>query len=313
MNIKCESYQCTINEKVSVSGIGLHSGKKVNLTIKPGKENSGISFCRLDSKGMSIPARMDRVIDTHLATTIAENNVMVSTTEHLLASFAGLGIDNAVVDLDGAEVPIMDGSAAPFVNLLKKVGLRRQQAPKRILKIVDEVSFFDGQGFIRILPHKGLRITCEIEFNHRMINHQIYSIDLSPERFTSEISQARTFGFLEQVEKLQRDGRALGGSLENAVVLDRFSVLNQEGLRFADEFVRHKILDVIGDMALLGCPLLGHVIAYKSGHQHHLRLMQEIVRHPECWELVELNNHAISAFPFLAAPSVCFATEPCPV
>jgi len=286
-----EPFQYTIRKKISIAGIGLHSGMPVNLTIKPAQVDSGIRFIRLDlGKESSVPAFMNRVVDTSLATTIAEQETAVSTTEHLLGALAGLGVDNAIVELDGAEVPIMDGSAGPFVHLLKKVQRRRQKAPKRVLKIVKEIFCEDGDKWIRVLPYDGLKITCEIDFAHELIGKQVYSIDMTPQRFAKEIASARTFGFMEEVAKLKEHGYALGGSLDNAVVVDQFGVLNEEGLRFADEFVRHKVLDLVGDLALLGCPLMGHVIASKAGHAQHLRMMQAIASHPDCWQFVRLEK-----------------------
>ncbi len=286
-----EPFQHTIRKKISFAGIGLHSGAPVTLTVKPAPVDTGIRFVRLDlGKESSVPAFMDRVVDTSLATTIAEEEAAVSTTEHLLGALAGLGVDNAVVELDSAEVPIMDGSAGPFVHLLKKVQRRRQKAPKRILKIVKEILCEDGDKWIRILPYNGLKITCEIDFAHDLIGKQSYTIDMTPSSFANEIASARTFGFMEEVEKLKEHGYALGGSLDNAVVVDRLGVVNEDGLRFADEFVRHKVLDLVGDLALLGCPLMGHVIASKAGHAQHLRIMQAIAGQPDCWQFVRLEK-----------------------
>ncbi len=286
-----ELFQYTIRKKVSLAGIGLHSGEPVNLTIKPAAVDTGIRFVRLDlGQEPSVPAFMNRVVDTSLATTIAEDDAAVSTTEHLLGALAGLGVDNAVVELDGAEVPIMDGSAGPFVHLLKKVHRRRQKAPKRVLKIIKEIVCRDGDKMIRVLPYDGLKVTCEIDFAHDLIGKQVYAIDVNPKRFAKEIATARTFGFMDEVKKLKEHGYALGGSLDNAVVVDQLGVLNKDGLRFADEFVRHKVLDLIGDLALLGCPLMGHVIASKAGHAQHLRMMQAIANNPDCWQFVRLEQ-----------------------
>jgi UDP-3-O-[3-hydroxymyristoyl] N-acetylglucosamine deacetylase len=285
-----DPHQHTIKKAVSMRGIGLHSGKAVNLTIRPAEVDSGIRFVRSDV-AVAIPASMSLVVDTRLATTIARNDTAIATTEHLLAALSGLGIDNAVIELDAPEVPIMDGSAGPFVHLLRKADRRRQKGFRRLLKITDEIVVRDGDKEIRVVPHQGLKVTCEIDFDHELIRRQRYTIELSPKKFADEIAMARTFGFMEDVEKLKENGFALGGSLENAVVVARGGVLNREGLRFSDEFVRHKILDILGDLALLGCPLLGHVIASRSGHRQHLLLMQEIARRPECWEFVKLQDH----------------------
>lgn len=283
-----EPFQHTIRKAVSLRGIGLHSGKPVKLTIKPAEVNSGIRFMRSDiMASAAIPASMNLVVDTRLATTIAEKETAIATTEHLLAALSGLEIDNAVIELDAAEVPIMDGSAGPFVRLLKKVDRRRQKGFRRMLRITDEIAIRDGFKEIRLLPHDGLKITYEIDFDHSLIQRQSYSIELSPRKFAEEIATARTFGFMKDVERLKENGFALGGSLDNAVVVDRDGVLNNGGLRFNDEFVRHKILDLLGDLTLLGCPLLGHVIASRSGHSQHLQLMREIALRPDCWEFVK--------------------------
>ncbi len=285
-----EIYQHTIEKAVSFSGVGLHSGLPVKMAIKPAKANSGFRFVRTDlDTSVIIPAFMDRVVDTRLATTLAEEKILISTTEHLLAALVGLGIDNALIELDAAELPIMDGSAGPFVHLLRKVARKPQNAFRRLLKITKTIVYEDGDRRVTISPHNGLKLSCEIEFDHSVIRKQIYSFEFSPERFIKEIATARTFGFLDEYEKLKENGYARGGSLENAVVIDHLGVLNAGGLRFADEFVRHKVLDLLGDLALLGCSLLGHVQAHKSGHGQHLGLMKEIAAHPECWEIIELS------------------------
>lgn len=321
-------YQHTIKKEVSCCGVGLHSGKLVNLSIKPAETNSGIRFVRNDLEiPVSIPAFMSGVSDTTLATTIANEDVAVSTTEHLLAALYGLGVDNAIVELDGPEIPIMDGSAGPFVHILKKSGRRRQKAKKWMIKITKEIAYNENGKSICVLPHDNLKVTCEINFDHDLIQQQTYSVDISSRKFVNEVASARTFGFLDEVERLRENGFALGGSLDNAVVMDKFGVLNEGGLRFTDEFARHKILDLLGDLALLGFPLLGHVIATKSGHSQHLGLMREIAAHPECWEYVEfgkdgesrvLNQVAATTraasdkiLPYLVPPSVAFAGESC--
>jgi UDP-3-O-[3-hydroxymyristoyl] N-acetylglucosamine deacetylase len=290
-----DPYQHTIKKAVSMRGVGLHSGKAVNLTIKPAEVDSGIRFVRSDVETTTaIPASMNLVVDTRLATTIAQDETAVATTEHLLAALSGLNIDNAIVELDAPEVPIMDGSAGPFVHLLRKADRRRQKSFKRLLKITDEIVVRDGDKEIRVVPHDGLKVTYEIDFDHDLIRRQIYNVELSPKKFAEEIAMARTFGFMEEVEKLKENGFALGGSLENAVVVDRDGVLNREGLRFSDEFVRHKILDLLGDLTLLGCPLLGHVIGARSGHRQHLLLMQEIALRSDCWEFVKFERYGDS-------------------
>jgi UDP-3-O-[3-hydroxymyristoyl] N-acetylglucosamine deacetylase len=271
---------------------------------------------------------MDRVSDTRLATTIATfDESTISTTEHLLSALFGLGIDNALVEVDGPEVPIMDGSAAPFVHVLKKVGRRRQQASKWLLQINREINYTSGDSQVTLLPYNGFKVTCEIDFNHSLICSQQYSLDVTPRRFAAEISSARTFGFLDQVEYLRQNGLALGGSLDNAIVIDENGVMNSEGLRFVDEFVRHKVLDLIGDMALLGFPLLGHVVASKSGHGHHFAVMKELAARPDRWDLIAYHGKGESKvlkkvattskaageklLSYLMPPSIALAGQPC--
>ncbi len=284
-----EASQYTLKKSVHFKGVGLHSGYPVDLTIKPAKANHGIRF-KLTGNDQSMPAFIDRVIDTSLATTIAEKDMVFSTTEHLLGALTGLGIDNALVELNGPELPIMDGSAENFVNDLQKASRKMQKSQRQFIKVTKEIRYQESDKQVKILPHDGLQLTCKIDFEHELIKNQSYSIELSPESFSHEIASARTFGFLEQVEQLQRNGYALGGSLKNAVVIDQNGVINKEGLRFKDEFVRHKILDLLGDLTLLGHPLLGHVIAEKSGHSQHLGLMKELLAHPDSWHLVELRE-----------------------
>ncbi len=293
MTIIMEIFQHTIRRPVTFNDVGLHSGQPVKITVSPARANHGIRFKRHDRED-SMPAFMDRVVDTSLATTIAERGVVVSTTEHLLAALMGLGIDNALIEIDGLEVPIMDGSAAPFVEDLKKVNRTRQRARRRLLRITRPIRCQDGDKQISISPYNGLKLTCHIDFDHATVQSQSYSLVVTPKRFSDEVAAARTFGFIEQVETLQANGYALGGSLKNAVVIGPGGVINEEGLRFTDEFARHKVLDLLGDLALLGCRVLGHVEATKSGHGQHLALMQAIIAHPECWECVEPERYAES-------------------
>ena len=287
---KIHPHQHTLGKEVSFSGIGLHSGLPISMVLKPAKADTGIRFYRTDLQ-KEIPALMDRVIDTTLAMTLGENGATVSTTEHLLAALSGLGIDNVLVELDGPEVPVMDGSAAPFVHIIKKIERKPQATCRKLIKITKEISFQSGDTMIRLKPHDGFKVTCEIDFDHHLIRKQKYSVEVNSKRFIKEIASARTFGFMDQIEKLRANGLALGGSLDNAVVVDRSGILNAEGLRFSDEFVRHKVLDLIGDLALLGCQVVGHVVAVKSGHGHHLSLMKEIIAHPECWEFVTIEKN----------------------
>lgn len=292
-----EPYQYTLKRQVSCCGIGLHAGRTVNLTIKPAPANSGIRFVRADlAANQTIPAHMNQVVDTRLATTLGNGNARVATTEHLLAALHGSGIDNAEIELDSHEVPIMDGSAAPFIRLLAQGGRRKQRALRRVLRITRPVSFTDGDKTIRIEPYDGFKVTGRIDFGNDLISDQVFSLDVTAERFRKEIARARTFGFVEQVENLWANGLALGGTLESVIAIhwDRRTVLNEEGLRYDDEFVRHKVLDLIGDLALLGSPVFGHVIADRAGHSMHLGLMQAIADNPDCWEYVEFRRNGDS-------------------
>ncbi len=289
-----DPYQHTLERPVSCCGIGLHTGNPVNMTIRPAATDSGIRFHRADLNGQGyVPARVDKVVDTTLATTIGDGPARISTTEHLLAALRGSGIDNAEIELDGHEVPIMDGSAGPFIHLLEKGGRKKQRALRRIMRITRPVFVRDGDRTIRIEPFDGFKVTGKIKFDDQLIREQQYSIEVTPERFCREIARARTFGYVEQVEQLWRNGLARGGNLNNVVAIhwDGRSILNEDGLRFDDEFVRHKLLDLIGDMALLGSPVFGHVIANRSGHGLHLELMQAIIDNPACWEYVRLNKN----------------------
>lgn len=293
MALQIEPYQHTLKRAVSCCGVGLHTGRTVNLTIKPAPANTGIQFLRSDLIDHPIiPARVEQVIDTTLATTIGDGRHKVATTEHLMAALSGSGIDNALVDLDSHEVPIMDGSAGPFIHLLKNGGRQRQQALRKILRITRPLSYSVGEKSIRIEPYDGFKVTGRIHFDDALISEQNYTVEVTKERFCSEIATARTFGFVEQVEYLWKNGLALGGNLNNVIAIhwDRRSILNEDGLRFDDEFIRHKVLDVIGDIALLGSPVLGHVIADRSGHSLHLGLMQTIAKNPECWEYVSFQK-----------------------
>ena len=289
-----EPYQYTINYPVSCCGVGLHAGRTVNLTIKPAPANAGIRFVRSDlDSNRTIQAHMNQVVDTTLATTLGNGTTTVATTEHLLAALRGSGIDNAEIELDSYEVPIMDGSAGPFIHLLAKSGRRRQRALRKVLRITRPIVFTKGEKSIRIEPYEGFKVTGRIEFDNDLIGDQVYSIEVTQERFRKEIARARTFGFVEQVESLWANGLALGGTLDSVIAIhwDRRSILNEDGLRFDDEFVRHKVLDLIGDLTLLGSPVLGHVIADRSGHSMHLGLMQAIADSPDCWEYVQFRKN----------------------
>ncbi len=294
MSSRIDPHQYTLRKTVSCCGVGLHSGRTVNLTIKPAKANSGIRFFRTDvMPGTPVQAHMDMVVDTRLATTIGNSYFKISTTEHLMAALQAYGIDNADIELDSVEVPIMDGSADPFFKLFKTSGKKKQNTFRKVLKITNPITYTDGDKKISISPYDGFKLTGEICFDDDIIDNQKYSIDLSSDKFGREISRARTFGYVEQVEELWANGLALGGSLENVIAIhwNRKSVLNEDGLRFDDEFIRHKVLDLVGDLALLGCPILGHVNAYKSGHTEHFNFMRTIAASPHCWEFIEMRKN----------------------
>ncbi|MFP3984189.1 MAG: UDP-3-O-acyl-N-acetylglucosamine deacetylase [Desulfurivibrionaceae bacterium] len=281
--------QHTLNKTVSFAGVGLHSGKPVKMRVKPARESSGITFYRTD-KGVAVPALFHQIADTNLATTIAQDEVRIGTTEHLLAALHGMGIDNAVIELDSEEVPIMDGSAGAFVRLFDKVKLKKQQSRRLVARIKKDIVYSNGDSELRLTPGNGFRINCSIDFSHALIQKQSLSLDLSPESFDREIARARTFGFLHEIDYLRKNGKALGGSLENALVIDRDGLINEGGLRFSDEFVRHKMLDLIGDIALFGFPIQGHLTARKTGHKQHFQFLQAIVANSDCWDLVEMKD-----------------------
>ena len=277
--------QRTIRDETSCTGIGLHSGHPVNLTIKPAPPDTGITFIRVDVPSRpSVRAAFEHVVDTRLSTTLGYNGFRVSTVEHLMAAFFGLGIDNARVELDGPEVPIMDGSAAPFIFLLRSAGIREQKSPKRFVVIKRPLELRENGRSVRITPSKELKISYAIDFNHPLLRDQTFELRFSGKDFVKEISRARTFGFLRDIQTLRENGLALGGSLDNAIVIDDFRILNEDGLRYKDEFVRHKILDFIGDLAILGCPVIGHFVVKKSGHALNHQLLKKLIRSEKTWE-----------------------------
>ena len=282
--------QRTLSNSIRASGVGLHSGEKVNMTLRPAAKDTGIIFRRLDIEPIQqIPARAESVIDTMLGTTIAKKNASVMTVEHILAAFAGLGIDNALIDLDGPEVPIMDGSSASFIFLIESAGIEEQNASKKFLKIKKKIRVEDGEKFAEFKPYNGYRISFEIDFDHPMIKSKLtkLSVDFSTLTFLKEISRARTFGFLKEIETLRSKNLALGGSLDNAIVFDDYRILNQDGLRYQDELVRHKILDVVGDLYLMGHILVGEFNGYKSGHELNNKLILKLYTDQTAWEEIE--------------------------
>ena len=280
--------QRTLSEPVRCQGVGLHSGAMVHLTLLPAPVNHGIVFVRTDTpRPVVIPALSENVVDTSLATTLAREGVRVGTVEHLLAALAGMGLDNVRVELDGPEVPIMDGSAAPFATLIAQAGVREQEEPRRLLVMKKAVSVMDGDKVATLAPASRFRISCTIDFKHPLISSQSFEVELNDRGFAGEISRARTFGFLRDVEMLKKLGLARGGSLDNAIVVDESSILNPEGLRFPDEFVRHKILDAVGDVSLFGWPVIGHLKAFKTGHALNHKLVLKVLSDPSCYELVQ--------------------------
>jgi len=283
--------QRTIAAPVNCSGVGIHSGKKVNVTIKPAPCNHGIKFIRtdlLDCPGIS--AHFNMVVDTSLATVIGYEGFIVSTIEHLMAGFAGLSIDNALVEIDAYEMPIMDGSAGPFTSLIKSAGIQHQDAPRYFFVVKEPIEIEKDEKMVGIYPCSSYKITCTIEYDHPLIKTQSYSVDISDDVFEREISRARTFGFVHEYEYLKQHGLARGVSLENVVAIGSEDVVNEGGLRYEDEFVRHKILDCIGDFSLLGMPILGHVIAKKSGHAFNHALLKKFFAQKESWETLIIND-----------------------
>lgn len=283
--------QRTIARPVTCSGVGIHSGKKVKVTIKPAPDNHGIKFIRTDLPDCpSISAHFNMVVDTSLATVIGIDGFIVSTIEHLMASLAGLSIDNALVAVDAYEMPIMDGSAGPFTKSIKAAGIKEQAAPRYCFVIKAPIELQKDGKFVGVYPCSTFKITCTIEYDHDLIKRQTYSVDLSDRTFEREICRARTFGFLHEYEHLKQYGLAKGVSLKNVIAIDRHNVVNEGGLRYQNEFVRHKILDCIGDFALLGLPILGHVVAEKSGHAFNHAFLKELFAQKESWETVTIQD-----------------------
>src|SRR6186713_3199651 len=280
------SAQRTLRRSVSCTGIGLHSGNKVTLSLKPAPADYGVRFQRADLGGLEIPATVTHLGGIQYQTGLTREAVSVETVEHLLAALTALGIDNAIVELNSPEVPIMDGSAAPFVYLLHEAGVKRLQAPRRYLKVLRPISLAQGDKRIALYPSDHFKVTYSISFDHPLLRHQSRTMRLSEDVFIDEIAPARTFTFLKEVEMLRQQGLALGGSLENAIVVGDTGILNN-ALRFDDEFVRHKILDVIGDMALVGHPVIGHLVAHRGGHALHTAFAAQVLEESDAWMLVE--------------------------
>jgi UDP-3-O-[3-hydroxymyristoyl] N-acetylglucosamine deacetylase len=285
--------QRTLKNSIRAAGIGLHSGQKVYMTLRPASDNTGIIFRRLDlDPPVDVVADAGLVGDTMLGTTLVQNDTCVATVEHLLAAMAGLGIDNAYVDLSAPEVPIMDGSAAPFVFLLQSAGVVEQTAAKSFVRIKKKIRVEDGEKWAEFRPYSGYKINLSLDFDHPIFKRhtQRASIEFSTVTFVKEISRARTFGFLRDIEMLRANNLTLGGTMDNAVVMDDYRVLNEDGLRYEDEFVRHKILDAIGDLYLLGHSLIGEFTGYKSGHGLNNQLLHALRADESAWETVTFED-----------------------
>jgi len=278
--------QRTLRRSISCAGIGLHSGNKVTLTLRPAPADFGIRFRRSDLGGLEVPATVKHVGGINYATGLARDAVKVDTVEHLLAALVSLGIDNVVVDLNSPEVPIMDGSSAPFIYLIQEAGVKQLGRPRKFLKVLRPISLSRGDKRMAIYPSDHFKVTYSISYDHPLLRHQARTLRITEESFVEEIAAARTFTFLNEVEMLRQQGLALGGSLENAVVIGETGVLNN-GLRFDDEFVRHKILDAIGDMALVGHPIVGHLVAHRGGHGIHTEFAALVLEQTDAWTLVE--------------------------
>jgi UDP-3-O-[3-hydroxymyristoyl] N-acetylglucosamine deacetylase len=294
--------QRTLKNVIRATGVGLHTGEKVYLTLRPAASETGIVFRRVDlDPAIDVPARPENVSDTRLSTTLERDGVKISTVEHLMSAFAGLGIDNAYVDLTAAEVPIMDGSAGPFVFLIQSAGIEEQGTPKRFIRIKKRVQIQDGDKWVRFEPLNGFKVSFTIDFDHPIFKNsvQVAIVDFSTTSFVKEVSRARTFGFMQDLEALRDAGLARGGSLDNAIVMDSFHILNEDGLRYEDEFVKHKVLDAIGDLYLLGHPLIGAFSAHKSGHSLNNKLLRDMVSDETAWDLVSFDDVSQAPIAFM--------------
>lgn len=290
--------QRTLKNEIRATGVGLHTGKKVYLTLRPAAADAGIVFRRVDlNPVVEIEAKAGNVGDTTLSTTLVNGDVRVSTVEHLMSAMAGLGIDNAIVEVSADEVPIMDGSAGPFVFLIQSAGIQEQNAPKRFMRIKKELTVSDGDKTATFRPFDGFKVAFTIDFDHPVFKDRSLSaaVDFSSTSFVKEVSRARTFGFMHEIEYLRSKGLAKGGSVNNAIVIDKYRVLNEDGLRYEDEFVKHKILDAIGDLYLLGYSLIGEFDAYKSGHGLNNKSILELMKHQDAWEMVTFEDESAEA------------------
>ncbi len=285
--------QRTLKNSIRATGIGLHTGDKVFMTLRPAAADTGIVFRRVDVEPPAdVPAQAEHVGQTTLGTTLVQGDAKVSTVEHLMSAFAGLGIDNAYVDLSAAEVPIMDGSAGPFVFLLQSAGIEEQKAAKKFMRILKTVRVEEDDKWAELVPHDGFRLDFEIEFDHPVFKRhtQTASMDFSTTSYLKEVSRARTFGFMRDLEMMRSQNLALGGNLDNAIVLDDYRVLNEDGLRYEDEFVKHKMLDAIGDLYLVGHTLIGAFRGFKSGHGLNNALLRRLIAETDAWEIVSFDD-----------------------
>ena len=285
--------QRTLKTVISATGVGLHTGQKVTLTLRPAAADTGIVFRRVDlPQPVMIKADPFQVTDTRMCSALEAEGVKVNTVEHLMSALAGLGIDNVYIDLTASEVPIMDGSASPFVFLLQSAGVEEQNAPKRFIRVKKTIEIVEGDKWVKLEPYNGFRVTLSIDFKHPVFEHsgKAVTVDFADTSFIKDISRARTFGFMHEVEYLRNNGLALGGSLDNAIVMDEFRVLNTDGLRYDDEFVKHKALDAIGDLYLLGHPLIGAFTGHKSGHALNNQLLRGLLADESAWEFVSFNR-----------------------
>ena len=278
--------QNTLKNEIFISGQGLHTGRNINMRLIPAPAETGVVFIRTDKGSIRIKAAVSSVSDTTFATTLASEGVKIGTVEHLLAAFAGLNIDNVYVELDGPEVPIMDGSSLSFVSAIMEAGIAKQANAVSYIRILEPIVVIEGSSQIAITPYEGTRITYRLVYTHPAFGEQKMSIDMSAMNFVNELAPARTFGFLRDLEMLKSRGLARGGSLDNAIVLGEKEVINGNKLRLKDEFVRHKILDAVGDLSLIGLPVYGHIIANKSGHTLHVKLLRKILLFRDSWEIV---------------------------
>jgi len=290
------TFQNTLKTSAACTGTGLHCGKTVSMTLSPAAPNTGIVFQRTDMGGTIVPATWRHVVDTRLCSVVGvDNGARIGTIEHLMAALAGCGVDNARIEIDGPEVPAMDGSSAPFVEMIEQAGLARQGVRRRMIEILKPVTVADKSAHASLSPADSFKVSCEIDFDHATIQRQAATVTLMNGAFKSKISRARTFGFESEVEALRKAGLALGGSLENAIVIGRDGILNEDGLRYEDEFVRHKILDCVGDLYLAGAPILGHFRGYRSGHALNLRVLETLFADPTAWRYTTATARAKTA------------------